>query len=89
VQEIKTILSKQLLELEKQLYEIAGRKFNIGSPSQTCEILQTIAEPSELKKTKGGQVSTAEPHLIDLAPKYPFVEALLYTVSLTRSSLPM
>ncbi|MBA2762268.1 MAG: DNA polymerase I, partial [Segetibacter sp.] len=30
-----------------------------------------------LKKTKTGQISTAEPFLIDIAPKYPFVADLL------------
>ncbi len=75
--EIDKVLTKQLNELEKKLYEMAGTKFNIGSPSQTAEILQNICEVSELKKTKTGQISTAEPFLIDIAPKYPFVADLL------------
>ncbi|MDB5193919.1 MAG: polymerase [Segetibacter sp.] len=75
--EIDKVLSAQLKDLEQSLYEIAGNKFNINSPSKTADILQTFCEASELKKTKGGQVSTAEPHLADLAPKYPFVANLL------------
>jgi DNA polymerase-1 len=75
--EIDKVLSLQLKELEQTLYELAGTKFNINSPSKTAEILQAICDPSELKKTKTGQVSTAEPHLADLAPKYPFVANLL------------
>lgn len=75
--EIDVLLSKQLKELEKKLYEYAGKKFNIGSPGQTADILQTICEPGELKKTKTGQISTAEPFLTDIAPKYPFVTDLL------------
>ncbi len=77
LKEIDKVLTKQLDELEKKLYEMAGKKFNIGSPSQTAEILQNICEVSELKKTKTGQISTAEPFLIDIAPKYPFVADLL------------
>ena len=75
--EIDKVLSAQLKDLENTLYELAGSTFNINSPSKTAEILQTICEPGELKKTKTGQVSTAEPHLADLAPKYPFVAHLL------------
>jgi len=75
--EIDKVLIKQLNELEKKLYETAGTKFNISSPSQTAEILQNICEVSELKKTKTGQISTAEPFLVDLAPKYPFIADLL------------
>jgi DNA polymerase-1 len=71
------VLTRQLNELEKKLYQQAGRKFNIGSPSQTADILQNICDPSELKKTKTGQISTAEPFLIDIAPKYPFITDLL------------
>ncbi|WP_247237224.1 DNA polymerase I [Telluribacter sp. SYSU D00476] len=77
LQDIDKALSEQLKNLEKELYEMAGRKFNIGSTSQTAEILQQIADPSELKKTKTGQISTAEPFLVDLAPKYPFIAHLL------------
>ena len=77
LKEIDKVLTKQLTELEKKLFDLAGIKFNIGSPSQTAEILQKIADPSELRKTKTGQISTAEPHLVDIAPKYPFVADLL------------
>jgi DNA polymerase-1 len=75
--EIDKILTEQLNTLEKKLYDAAGGKFNINSPSKTAEILQGICEISELKKTKTGQISTAEPFLADLAPKYPFIADLL------------
>lgn len=75
--EIDLVLTEQLKLLEKNLYEMAGATFNINSPSKTAEIIQQIADPSELKKTKTGQISTAEPYLIDLAPKYPFIADLL------------
>ncbi|WP_207425041.1 DNA polymerase I [Pedobacter sp. SYSU D00535] len=75
--EIEELLSVQLQELEKEIFELAGSRFNLGSPSQTATVLRTIVEASELKKTKTGQISTAEPFLIDLAPKYPFVAKLL------------
>jgi len=77
LQEIDKVLTQQLNNLEKKLYEGAGVKFNISSPSQTAEIIQRICEISELKKTKTGQISTAEPFLVDLAPKYPFIADLL------------
>ncbi len=77
LKEIDKVLTEQLNNLEKKLYEEAGINFNINSPSKTAEILQSICDPAELKKTKTGQVSTAEPHLADLAPKYPFIANLL------------
>jgi DNA polymerase-1 len=77
LQEIDKVLTEQLNGLEKKLYDSAGMKFNINSPSKTAEILQGICEVSELKKTKTGQISTAEPFLVDLAPKYPFIADLL------------
>lgn len=77
LKEIDKVLTKQLNDLEKKLYETAGRSFNINSPSKTAEILQNICDITELKKTKTGQISTAEPHLADLAPKYPFIADLL------------
>jgi DNA polymerase-1 len=82
--EIDKVLTKQLDELEEQLYGMAGTKFNIGSPAQTGEILQNMCETSELKKTKTGQISTAEPFLVDLAPKYPFIADLLHYRKLNK-----
>lgn len=77
LKEIGGLLTGQLQTMEKKLYEEAGAEFNPNSPSQTADILQQIADPSELKKTKTGQISTAEPFLAELAPKYPFVSHLL------------
>lgn len=77
LKEIDKVLTKQLNDLEKKLNETAGMSFNINSPSKTAEILQNICDITELKKTKTGQISTAEPHLADLAPKYPFIADLL------------
>jgi DNA polymerase I len=77
LKQIENVLCKELSQLEQQLHDIAGKKLNFNSPSQIAEILKILAHPSELKKTPTGQVSTAEPFLADLAPKYPFVDALL------------
>ncbi len=84
LEETGRALRKQLTVLEHDVYEAAGSKFNLGSTSKTAEVLQKIADPSELKKTKTGQISTAEPFLIDLAPKYPFIAHLLNYRKLNR-----
>lgn len=70
-------LSAQLISLEADLHRLAARQFNVNSPAQTAEVLTELLDPSELRKTRTGQVSTAEPFLIDLASKYEFVDALL------------
>ncbi|QDU94785.1 DNA polymerase I [Lignipirellula cremea] len=61
---------KRLLELEKEIYEMAGRKFNIDSPKQLGELLfQELGLPV-LKKTKTGP-STDVDTLQQLAIQHP------------------
>ena len=59
-----TSLSKQyetrLAELEKQIYELAGRSFNIASPKQLGEVLFTELGLPVIKKTKTGASTDSE-----------------------------
>lgn len=70
-------LGLRLLELEQQAYELAGQKFNLGSPKQLGEILYTKLAIPVTKKTPGGAPSTAEEVLAELAEEYPLPRVLM------------
>lgn len=60
-------LAQNAARLEDEIYELAGRKFNVGSPKQLGEILfGEMALPGG-KKTKSGQWATGAQVLEDLA----------------------
>ena len=70
-------LGMRLLELEQQAYEIAGQKFNLGSPKQLAEILYEKLGLPVTKKTPTGAPSTGEEVLAELAEQYPLPRLLL------------
>ncbi|MCG2417714.1 DNA polymerase I [Aequorivita sp. F47161] len=71
-------LDKDILQLEKNIFEEAGESFNIASPKQLGEILfgkmKLIDKP---KKTKTGQYSTAEDVLSYLAKDHKIIRDVL------------
>jgi DNA polymerase-1 len=72
VEELKRqsdLVSKRLEELIIEIYRIAGREFNIGSPKQLAEVLFTDLKLPVLKRTKTGP-STDEEVLTELAAKH-------------------
>ncbi|MDI6525921.1 DNA polymerase I [Pseudomonas otitidis] len=60
-------LGEKMVALERQAYELAGQKFNLGSPKQLGAILYEKLGLPVLAKTATGQPSTAENVLADLA----------------------
>jgi len=58
--------TKDALKLEKQIYKITDREFNIGSPKQLGEILFVDMKIKGGKKTKTGTFSTESGILEDL-----------------------
>lgn len=72
------ILTQQIETLEKEIYELAGKEFNIASPKQLGFVLfDDMALDSKAKKTKSGQYSTAEGVLVKLKDKHPIIEKIL------------
>ena len=69
-------LGEELAVLEKNIYTLAGREFNINSPKQLSEILfQDLHIPTtNIKKTKTG-ISTASSELQKLQA-YPIVQKI-------------
>ncbi len=58
---------KRLENIEKEIYKISGKNFNIGSPKQLGEIIYNDLKIAKLKKTKKGSLATSAKILEDLA----------------------
>lgn len=71
-------LQADLLQLQTQIFEYAGREFNIDSPKQLGDVLyHEMKLPFEGKKTSTGQFSTNEEALQALTKHHPIAHALL------------
>jgi DNA polymerase-1 len=57
----------KLKKIEKNIFAIAGKEFNIGSPKQLGEIIYNELKIAKLKKTKKGSLATNANVLEDLA----------------------
>jgi DNA polymerase-1 len=77
-------LGRRLQELEAEAYELAGTRFNLGSPKQLGEILFEKLQLPVIKKTPTGAASTAEEVLAELALDYPLPKLLLEYRSLSK-----
>lgn len=78
-----TELQSRLIEIELEIYALAGENFNIASPKQLGVVLfEKLGLPSG-KKTKTGY-STAADVLEELAPNYPIVEQILHYRQLSK-----
>ena len=70
--------------LEKEIYEIAGCKFNVSSPKQLGQVLfETLAIPYP-KKVKDNNYSTSKEILDKLVGTYPIVDKILEYRMLTK-----
>ena len=71
-------LTTALKKLEKEIYELAGMKFNINSARQVGEVLfDHLKIEEKARKTKTGSYSTSEEILEKMRSKHPVVEKLL------------
>ena len=60
---------KRIKEVEKKIFKISNKEFNIGSTKQLGEIMYNELKISSLKKTKKGSFATSASVLEDLAFK--------------------
>ena len=78
LKETSQVFTERMLQLEQQIYEAAGKTFNVASPKQVGDILfgemKIIDKP---KKTKTGQYVTSEEVLQTLRSKHPIVAHIL------------
>jgi len=67
LKKLSSRFEKKLKKIEKDVYALAGREFNIGSPKQLGEIIYNELKIAKLKKTKKGSLATNANVLEDLA----------------------
>jgi len=77
-------LSDRLIELENEVHAQAGQPFNLGSPKQLQEILFEKQGLPVIKKTPGGQPSTDEDVLQQLALDHPLPKLILEYRTLSK-----
>ena len=58
LKKLSSQFEKKLKKKEKDIYALAGREFNIGSPKQLGEIIYNELKIAKLKKTKKGSLAT-------------------------------
>jgi len=77
--------TNELEDITKEIYELAGEKFNISSPKQLGEILfDKMKITNKPKKTKTGQYSTSEEVLNELSSKSDLVKLVLEFRSISK-----
>ena len=71
-------LTEQVTALEQQVYELAGKQFNISSPMQVGEVLfEDLKIDPNAKRTKRGAYSTTEEILEKYRSVHPIVGLIL------------
>ncbi|MBK9215394.1 MAG: DNA polymerase I [Chloracidobacterium sp.] len=69
-------ITENLAELSKQIFSLAGREFNIGSPKQVGEVFGELNIATG-KKTATGQISTSHDVLVELAQTYEIAQLII------------
>lgn len=78
-------LQQEIAAVKKEIFEMAGETFNVGSPKQLGIILfEKLNITKNPKKTKTKQYSTSEDVLSKLEQKHPVVSKILDYRSLTK-----
>jgi DNA polymerase-1 len=83
--EMSTELERESSAAAKEIYELAGMEFNVGSPKQLGDVLfNRLNLPKPVKYGKGRMISTAVDVLEDLAENYPIARKVLDYRQLTK-----
>ncbi len=83
LEKISRQLENKLKDLEKEIYKLAGEKFNINSPRQLAEILfiklkiPGARKGGRIKKTPGGAPSTGADELEKLRTQHKIIDYIL------------
>lgn len=78
LKEYSSVLEKDIIVLEREIWEFAGLSFNLDSPRQLGAILfEKLKIDSNFKKTKTGQYSTGEEVLSRLVNTHPIIPKIL------------
>ncbi len=78
--EMSVELAKRLAEIEKQVFDLAGKTFNLNSPQQLSDVLFNhlrLEPPDKGRKTATGFYSTSADVLDALRGKHPALDFIL------------
>lgn len=85
LKELSDKLHKEVGRLEKEIYELAGTEFNIGSPKQLGEVLyEKLGLGTKIKKTSTGAKSTNAGELEKIKDAHPVVAKILEYREVTK-----
>jgi DNA polymerase I len=79
LEKLRSEYQEELTGIEKNIFQMAGREFNVSSPKQLGEVLFDELELTVKgqKKTAGGQRSTKETELEKIRDLHPIVDEVL------------
>ena len=80
-------LTKRLAEIEKQIFDMVGKPFNVNSTQQLSDVLFVrlgLEPPDRGNKTASGHYSTAAGVLEELRGKHPVVDLVLENRELSK-----
>jgi len=78
-------LEREIAAQAKEIYEVAGMEFNVGSPKQLGDVLfNRMNLPKPVKYGKGRTISTAVDVLEELAENHPIARMVLDYRQLTK-----
>ena len=80
-------MGKRLTEIEKQIFDLAGKSFNINSPQQLSDILFNhlrLEPPDKGRKTATGFYSTSADVLEAMRGKHPILDWILEQRELSK-----
>ncbi len=80
---MKEDLEKEINNLEKEIYELAGVEFNIASPKQLSDVLFNKMMLPYPKRVKDGNYSTSK-DILDKLADYPIIEKILKFRTLSK-----
>ena len=83
--QMSTELEREIAAKAKEIYEVAGMEFNVGSPKQLGDVLfNRMNLPKPAKYGKGRTISTAVDVLEELAENHPIARMVLDYRQLTK-----
>jgi DNA polymerase-1 len=78
-------LEREIASKEKEIHEVAGMEFNVGSPRQLGDVLfNRMNLPKPVKYGKGRMISTAVDVMEELAENHPIARMVLDYRQLTK-----
>jgi DNA polymerase-1 len=85
LKEYSVFLGREVKEVERQIFDLAGQEFNIASPKQLGEILyEKLRITDKPARTATKQYSTGEDVLVKMLFRHPIIQLILDYRSLTK-----